>query len=126
MGLIHISLLTSGVIDRDYRGNVTALLQNFSNVDFRVTIGDRICQAILEKINMADILVRQVRSKFFRLKLPRNKIIIFLQELPNSPRNNGSFGSTGIKRFRKDEDDGLGGDGGDGSGDIVHSSQAAN
>ena len=63
--LIDISLTTLGVIDRDYRGNVTALLQNFSNVEFLVTSGDRICQAILEKINMADILVRQVRSKFF-------------------------------------------------------------
>ena len=40
----------AGVIDADYRGEVGAILFNFSDEDFVVNQGDRIAQIIFEKI----------------------------------------------------------------------------
>src|SRR4030088_153521 len=40
----------AGVVDADYRGEIQALLINNSNLPFRVAIGDRIAQLILERI----------------------------------------------------------------------------
>ena len=44
-----------GVIDADYRGEVGAILFNFSDEDFVVNQGDRIAQIIFEKIKTPEI-----------------------------------------------------------------------
>jgi len=45
----------AGVVDADYRGNVGVVLFNFGEKDFKVEIGDRIAQLILEKICMVEV-----------------------------------------------------------------------
>ena len=45
----------AGVIDADYRGEVSAVLFNFGNEYFVVNIGDRIAQLISEKIKTPEI-----------------------------------------------------------------------
>lgn len=42
----------AGVIDADYRGPLGVLLFNFSDVDFRVTVGERIAQLIVERVRL--------------------------------------------------------------------------
>lgn len=66
----------AGVIDYDYRGNVGVILFNYSDVDFEVKRGDRIAQLILEKISMADA--------------------VEVEELAETERGAGGFGSTGV------------------------------
>lgn len=66
----------AGVIDYDYRGNVGVILFNLSDVDFEVKRGDRIAQLILERISMADV--------------------VEVEELNETARGAGGFGSTGI------------------------------
>ena len=68
----------SGVVDYDYRGNVGVVLFNHSEEDFVVSKGDRIAQLILESISMA----------------PAKEV----QELDETDRGAGGFGSTGIAR----------------------------
>ncbi|KAG6750262.1 hypothetical protein POTOM_047359 [Populus tomentosa] len=46
----------AGIIDADYRGHVGVILFNNSNVDFKVKVGDRIVQLILEKIVTPDVM----------------------------------------------------------------------
>lgn len=60
------------------RGNVGVILFNLGDVDFEVKSGDRIAQLILERISMAD--VEEV------------------EELNDTERGSGGFGSTGVKR----------------------------
>lgn len=43
----------AGVIDADYRGLVGVLLFNCSDTDFKVNIGDRIAQLIVERVSQA-------------------------------------------------------------------------
>ncbi|CAH0473574.1 unnamed protein product [Peronospora belbahrii] len=45
----------AGVIDADYRGNVSVLLFNHSSDDFSIKRGDRVAQLILEKIEYPEI-----------------------------------------------------------------------
>ena len=66
-----------GVIDSDYRGEIGVVLFNFSDNDFSPKIGDRIAQLILEKIYNIDLALE-------------------VDELPNTIRGTGGFGSTGI------------------------------
>jgi len=66
----------AGVIDADYRGEVKVLLFNHSAVDFEVKEGDRIAQLVLERIYTPDVMV--------------------VEELEESVRGAGGFGSTGI------------------------------
>ncbi|KAF4170949.1 hypothetical protein CNMCM8927_006629 [Aspergillus lentulus] len=66
----------AGVIDADYRGEVKVLLFNFSDVDFTVKVGDRIAQLVLERIYTPDVMV--------------------VEELEESVRGAGGFGSTGL------------------------------
>ena len=73
----HFIDVGAGVIDEDYRGKVSVLLFNFSNKDFKVEIGDRIAQLILEKIYNTNLL--QVEEHSFTY------------------RGEGGFGSTGTK-----------------------------
>ncbi|KAH8830627.1 dUTPase-like protein [Flagelloscypha sp. PMI_526] len=65
----------AGVIDADYRGTVFVLLFNLSDKDFEVQEGDRIAQLILERIYTPEVME--------------------VQELPESVRGAGGFGSTG-------------------------------
>ncbi|XP_066939092.1 deoxyuridine 5'-triphosphate nucleotidohydrolase-like [Macrobrachium rosenbergii] len=65
----------AGVIDRDYRGNVGVVLFNHAKVDYEVKKGDRVAQLICEKIFYPD--VEEV------------------QELSDTDRGEGGFGSTG-------------------------------
>ncbi|KAK0618282.1 deoxyuridine 5'-triphosphate nucleotidohydrolase [Bombardia bombarda] len=66
----------AGVIDADYRGQVKVLLFNHSDVDFAVREGDRIAQLVLERIYTPEVLEAQ--------------------ELEDSVRGAGGFGSTGV------------------------------
>jgi dUTP pyrophosphatase len=68
--------VAGGVIDRDYIGNVGVILYNFSDDEFKVNIGDRIAQLILEQI--------------------RTPEIIETQNLDNTERGAKGFGSTGV------------------------------
>ncbi|KAL4780194.1 dUTPase-like protein [Aspergillus varians] len=65
----------AGVIDADYRGEVKVLLFNFSDVDFTVKEGDRVAQLVLERIYTPEVMV--------------------VEELEESVRGAGGFGSTG-------------------------------
>lgn len=66
-----------GTIDSDYRGEVSACLVNNSDAPFKVRNGDRICQM---KIQRAE------RLHF-----------AFVDELDETERGEGGFGSTGIR-----------------------------
>ncbi|EEH11214.1 dUTPase [Histoplasma capsulatum G186AR] len=65
----------AGVIDADYRGEVKVLLFNFSDVDFTVNEGDRIAQLVLERIYTPEV--------------------VEVEQLEESVRGAGGFGSTG-------------------------------
>ncbi|KAL4884330.1 dUTPase-like protein [Aspergillus karnatakaensis] len=65
----------AGVIDADYRGEVKVLLFNFSDVDFTIKEGDRVAQLVLERIYTPEVQV--------------------VEELEESVRGAGGFGSTG-------------------------------
>lgn len=65
----------AGVIDADYRGQVKVLLFNHAQTDFEVREGDRVAQLIIERIYTPEILV--------------------VEELEESVRGAGGFGSTG-------------------------------
>jgi dUTP pyrophosphatase len=68
--------VNAGVIDYDYRGEIGIVLYNSKNEDFVVKKGDRIAQMIMEKI---------MRPKIFQV-----------EELDNTTRGIGGFGSTGV------------------------------
>lgn len=70
----------AGVIDADYRGPVGVVLFNFGTDDFVVEPGDRVAQLVLEKVCMYDA--------------------IEVDELSETVRGTGGFGSTGIKKQR--------------------------
>ena len=67
----------AGVVDFDYRGNVGVVLFNHGDEDFAVSRGDRVAQLILECISMAG--AEEV------------------QELSDTARGAGGFGSTGVQ-----------------------------
>ena len=67
----------AGVIDADYRGEVGVVLFNFSQEnDFTVSVGDRIAQLVLEQVSMVPAME--------------------VQELTETERGAGGFGSTGV------------------------------
>jgi dUTP pyrophosphatase len=68
----------AGVVDRSYTGEVKVILYNTSDSNFRVNIGDRIAQLILEKISTPEI-----------------EIVKELPSLDNNTRGDCGFGSTG-------------------------------
>lgn len=68
-------LINAGVIDRDYRGPVKVMVHNLSNNDYVIKKNDRIAQLILEKI-----------------KTPPVELV---EELDDTERGEGGFGSTG-------------------------------
>lgn len=65
----------AGVIDADYRGQVKVLLFNHNEADFEIKEGDRIAQLVLERIATPDV--------------------VEVEELAESVRGAGGFGSTG-------------------------------
>jgi dUTP pyrophosphatase len=70
-------LNTPGTIDADYRGEVKVILVNLSNEDFIVRDGDRIAQMIISAHEQAEW--------------------IRVEELDETGRGVGGFGSTGQK-----------------------------
>ena len=69
-------LINAGVIDRDYRGPVKVMVHNLSNNDYVINKNDRIAQLILEQI-----------------KTPPVELV---EELDDTERGEGGFGSTGV------------------------------
>ena len=72
----------AGVVDADYRGEVGMVLFNHGDQDFQVKMGDRIAQLILENIDTPP--VEEV------------------QDLDNTVRGSGGFGSTGVVKSGND------------------------
>ena len=73
-----ITVLNSpGTVDADYRGEIGVILVNLSNEVFVVENGERIAQLIIAKHERADW--------------------IEVQELSETSRGEGGFGSTGVK-----------------------------
>jgi dUTP pyrophosphatase len=73
-----ITVLNSpGTIDADYRGEVGVILVNLSNEDFVVEDGERIAQLVVAKCEQAEF--------------------IETEELSETERGAGGFGSTGVK-----------------------------
>ncbi len=71
----HMIDTGAGVIDADYRGHVRVLLFNHGEAEFKVAAGERIAQLVLERICTPE--VEEV------------------EELEESVRGEGGFGSTG-------------------------------
>jgi len=69
-------LNTPGTVDEDYRGEVCVILINHGKEDFLVKRGDRIAQMIVNEVPQAEL--EEVK------------------ELPETHRNSGGFGHTGI------------------------------
>ena len=73
-----ISLVNSpGTIDADYRGEIGVILVNLSNEPFTVEKGERIAQMVIAKHEQAEW--------------------VMVDELGQSERGAGGFGSTGVK-----------------------------
>jgi dUTP pyrophosphatase len=73
-----ITVLNSpGTVDADYRGEIGVILVNLSNEDFVIENGERIAQLIIAKHERAEWLE--------------------VNELSETSRGEGGFGSTGIK-----------------------------
>ena len=70
-------LNSPGTIDNDYRGEICVILANFSTEPFAIEHGMRIAQVIIAKYEQ------------FRLE--------FVQELTETQRGSGGFGSTGLR-----------------------------
>lgn len=77
-----VTVLNSpGTVDSDYRGEVKVILINHSKVDFNITEGDRIAQAVI-----ANVLAKN----FINL----NRVNSISND---TDRSTGGFGSTGVK-----------------------------
>jgi dUTP pyrophosphatase len=73
-----VTLLNApGTIDSDYRGEIKAILVNLGDAPFTVTRGMKIAQLVLARVKHA--------------------AIVAVEELPESKRGDGGFGSTGMK-----------------------------
>ena len=66
-----------GTVDADYRGEIGVILVNLSNQDFIIQNGERIAQLVIAKHDRAEWTV--------------------VQELSETSRGEGGFGSTGVK-----------------------------
>jgi dUTP pyrophosphatase len=66
-----------GTVDADYRGEIGVILVNLSNVPFVIENGERIAQLVIAKHERADWTE--------------------VQELSQTERGEGGFGSTGVK-----------------------------
>jgi len=75
----------AGVIDEDYRGAVGVILFNHSDEPFAYAAGDRVAQLILERIAHADVVP--------------------VDDLDDTARGAGGFGSTGVAAAAPPEGD---------------------
>ena len=77
MGIRHGITMTNGigVIDSDYRGPMSVGLHNYRDVDYVVEPGDRIAQLVIVPVLHPEIEV--------------------VEDLPETARGAGGFGSTG-------------------------------
>lgn len=66
-----------GTIDEDYRGEICVGLINFSDSDFTISRGDRIAQMAIMEVLKPEIIISE--------------------ELSDTKRAAGGFGSTGVK-----------------------------
>jgi len=66
-----------GTVDADYRGEIGVILVNLSNENFTIENGERVAQLIIAKHERAEW--------------------IQVQELSETARGEGGFGSTGVK-----------------------------
>lgn len=73
-----IVLNSPGTVDSDYRGEIGIVLMNCGNEDYKVEHLSRIAQMVIAKYEKADIEV--------------------VEELDNTERGEGGFGSTGTKK----------------------------
>lgn len=71
------ALNAPGTIDSDYRGEIKVILSNFSQTAFSVNRGDRIAQLVI--------------AKYERIAWE------LTNDIDNTQRGSGGFGSTGIK-----------------------------
>ena len=72
-----IVLNSPGTVDADYRGEIGIILMNCGSEDYKIENGDRIAQMVIAKYEKADIEI--------------------VDELDETERGNGGFGSTGNK-----------------------------
>lgn len=70
-------LNTPGTIDSDYRGVISVILINLSDVDFTINNGDRICQMVVAPYEQVDWTQ--------------------VEELSTTERGDGGFGHSGKK-----------------------------
>tara|TARA_B110000003_G_C16330327_1_gene410547 strand:+ start:113 stop:544 length:432 start_codon:yes stop_codon:yes gene_type:complete len=68
-------LNSPGTVDADYRGEIGVILVNLSNTDLKIENGERIAQLVIAKHERAEW--------------------VEVQELNETPRGEGGFGSTG-------------------------------
>ncbi len=66
-----------GTIDSDYRGEIKVIIRNTTDKEFQINIGDRIAQGILAAVERAAFSL--------------------VDNLSETKRNVGGFGSTGVK-----------------------------
>ncbi|GAA8145386.1 dUTP diphosphatase [Helicobacter pylori] len=71
-------LNSPGTVDNDYRGEVKVILANLSDKDFKVQVGDRIAQGVVQKTYKAEF--------------------IECERLDETSRGSGGFGSTGVSK----------------------------
>lgn len=71
-------LNSPGTVDNDYRGEIKVILANLSDKDFKVQVGDRIAQGVVQKTYKAEF--------------------IECEQLDEASRGSGGFGSTGVSR----------------------------
>lgn len=67
---------TPGTVDSDYRGEINVIMINFGEKPFIINRGDRIAQMVINKIEIPEICE--------------------VEELDNTIRGEGGFGSTGL------------------------------
>lgn len=72
----HGIFIGTGTIDKDYIGNIGAVLFNFSDNPFVIKRGDRVAQLIIQKIHYADIAI--------------------VDTLDDTERGDKGYGSTGV------------------------------
>ncbi|AUP79348.1 dUTP diphosphatase [Flavivirga eckloniae] len=66
-----------GTVDADYRGEIGVILVNLSNEDFTIEDGERVAQLVIAKHERAEWIA--------------------VEELSETSRGEGGFGSTGVK-----------------------------
>lgn len=67
---------TPATIDSDYRGEIRALFYNQGKTNYRIRVGDRVCQGKFNKVNQVFFMV--------------------VDGLSETERGEGGFGSTGV------------------------------